>query len=313
MIIHSTKNSEGTRTLPDNKVVCMIRMGSKAKSVLIDLNSALVDCNLIVHTVQELSNCKTAQNVANIPAPGDIGLVGFEGLAIFIPGPVLRSTILTSNTTDPFKLILLITATTRTFDLENNNIEGMRVNAITCTDNLNAWFYGVCLGRITETRFSVVPDDREIILFNNTRHQFCITREHEALGHNPAANQEIGIKEHMNLIDNASILQQLTTAISAQNEEAAKSNNHWCNEILRQVSQDESKKDRTKKIYPSIIKMVCQAAAMSSNDDNKTLPGTYSRFIHQENVGMAQYNLVHQFKEQGSPDVAFASGTTQAL
>jgi hypothetical protein len=28
---------------------------------------------------------------------------------------------------------------------------------------------------------------------------------------------------------------------------------------------------------------------------------------------MAQYNLVHQFKEQGFPDVAFALGTTQAL
>jgi hypothetical protein len=47
--------------------------------------------------------------------------------------------------------------------------------------------------------------------------------------------------------------------------------------------------------------------------DNKTLPEAYSQFTNQENVSMAQCNLVHQFKEQGFPDVAFALGTTQAL
>ncbi len=36
-------------------------------------------------------------------------------------------------------------------------------------------------------------------------------------------------------------------------------------------------------------------------------------FINQENVGMAKYDLVHQFKEEGFSDVAFALGTMQAL
>jgi hypothetical protein len=49
------------------------------------------------------------------------------------------------------------------------------------------------------------------------------------------------------------------------------------------------------------------------NDENKDLPVTFTCFVNCENVGMAQYNLVHQFREQGFPDVAFASGTTQAL
>ncbi len=108
-------------------------------------------------------------------------------------------------------------------------------------------------------------------------------------------------------------MKQLTAAISTQNEEAIESNNLCRNKILRQVIQEESKKDRTKKIHPSLIKMICRAAASNSTDETKALPATCSRFINQENVGMAQYNLVHQFKELGFQDVAFASGTTQAL
>jgi hypothetical protein len=38
-----------------------------------------------------------------------------------------------------------------------------------------------------------------------------------------------------------------------------------------------------------------------------------SHFLNSNNVGMAQYELVHQFKELGFPDISFAQGTTQAL
>jgi hypothetical protein len=95
--MHFPKNFEGTRTQPNNKVVCTIGRCSRAVSILINLNSALADCNIIVPTVQELSDCKTVQDVANIPAPGDIGLAGFKGSLIFLPGPVLRNAILTST------------------------------------------------------------------------------------------------------------------------------------------------------------------------------------------------------------------------
>jgi hypothetical protein len=59
--------------------------------------------------------------------------------------------------------------------------------------------------------------------------------------------------------------------------------------------------------------MIAHTAAQSSNDENKNLPATFTCFVNCGNVGMAQYDLVHQFKEQGFPDVAFALGTTQAL
>jgi hypothetical protein len=107
-------------------------------------------------------------------------------------------------------------------------------------------------------------------------------------------------------------LEPFTAAISAQNKEAIESNNLRQNKILRQVSQDKSKKDCTQKIHPSIIKIICRAAALCSTDETEALPATCSCFINQENAGVAQYNLVHQFKEQGFHDDTFAAGTTNA-
>jgi hypothetical protein len=37
------------------------------------------------------------------------------------------------------------------------------------------------------------------------------------------------------------------------------------------------------------------------------------RFISAENIGLAQYQPIHQFKEGGFPGAPFALGTTQAL
>jgi hypothetical protein len=59
--------------------------------------------------------------------------------------------------------------------------------------------------------------------------------------------------------------------------------------------------------------MICRAAISCSTYETESLPATWSCFIDQENTGKAQYDLVHQFKEQGFHNVTFASGTTNAL
>jgi hypothetical protein len=65
----------------------MIGMGSQAVRILVGLNSALANCNIIVLIVLELSGCTTAQEVKDIPAPTK-GVIGFEGSSIYIPGPI---------------------------------------------------------------------------------------------------------------------------------------------------------------------------------------------------------------------------------
>ena len=87
MMLHSPRNFGGTRTRPANKLVCMIGMGPMAVSVLVDLNLALANCDIIVPTVLKLSGCTTSQEVKDIPAPAG-GVIGFEGSSIYIAGPI---------------------------------------------------------------------------------------------------------------------------------------------------------------------------------------------------------------------------------
>jgi hypothetical protein len=276
MTLHSPKNFGGTQTRPENKVVCMLGMGTQSASILIDLNLALANCNIIVPTVDELSGSGTAQEVEDIPIPAANRLVKFKGSAIFIPGPFLQNAIITSNLKDPFDLIPLMNSRARVFETKVVDILAeINGNPVNHTDDLNAWLYGVRQGTIPETRFLVFPDNDEISQFNFRRHQACILRG----GVQQNAGVTWATNNHAANVDNhASVLQQLTTAISAQNEEAIELNNLHQNEILRQVSQEESKKDCTQKIHPSIIKMICRKAALCSTDETDALLATCSCF-----------------------------------
>jgi hypothetical protein len=190
--------------------------------------------------------------------------------------------------------------TARAFDAAHANNGNVNGTANTHSDDLNAWLFGVKEGLINKTRYSVIPEDDKVAQFYSNRQFQCILNGGLAIGGGMVAN-------------NDAVLLQLTAAISAQNKAATKSNNLQCSEIHRQLSKDKSKKDRTKKIHPSILKMIAHAAAISLNDENKNLPETFIHFVNCDNVGMAQYDLVHQFKEQGFPNVAFALGNMQAL
>ncbi len=230
-------------------------------------------------TVDELSRCKTAQEVEDIPIPATNGLVRFEGSEIFIPGPFLRDAISTSNSNDPFDLIPLMNSRARNFETEVADILAeMNGNPVNHADNLNAWLYGVRQGTIPGTRYSVLTDDNEIAQFNFQRHQACISRGgvQQITGVTWATNNQ-----ETNAGDHASVLQQITAAISGQNEEAIESNNLHRNKIVRKVSQEESKKDCTQKIHPKIIKMICRAAASCSTDEIVALPATCTCFINQ--------------------------------
>jgi hypothetical protein len=88
----------------------------------------------------------------------------------------------------------------------------MNRNPVNHTDDLKPWLYGVKQGTIPETRYSVLPDDDEIAQFNFQRHQACISRGgfQQIAGVTWATNNQAA-----NVDDHASVLQQLTTAISA--------------------------------------------------------------------------------------------------
>jgi hypothetical protein len=155
----------------------MLGMGTQSVSVLVDLNLVLANCNIIVPTVDKLSRCETAQEVKDIPIPATNMLVGFDGSAIFIPGPFLQDAIIALNLNDPFNLIPLMNSRARDFETKVADILAeMNGNPISHADDLNTWLYGIKQGTIPETRYSVLPDDDIISQFNFQRHQACISR-----------------------------------------------------------------------------------------------------------------------------------------
>ncbi len=176
-------------------------LGNQATYILIDSKTALGDCRIIVPTVAELAECKTAKGVANIPVPDKNDLVGFEGSTVFIPSPLLRNAILASDTNEPFELIpiLIVTAAARAFNLEHEEDETMVSKAITHADNLNAWLNGVKAGSINKTRYQINPDDSEITSFCKEHHTQCIKE----------------VSGSLVSFDNSSVISQLTNAISA--------------------------------------------------------------------------------------------------
>ncbi len=275
----------------------MIGLGNQATYILIHLKTALGDCWIVVPMVTELAECETAKDIANIPAPEENGLVGFEGSAVIIPSPILCNAILASDTSEPFKLIPIVTAAARAFDSEHEEDETMTSKAPTHADNLNTWLYSVKVVLINKTRYQINPDDSEISLFCKKRHAQCIK----------------GVSGSSVPFDNSSVISQLTNAISAQNEEAIKSNRLRHQEIECTINKEESKKDSTKKIHTSIIRMIGHPSAESSTDESETLSVTCTRFLNSNFFGMALYEVIHQFKEQGFPDIGFAQGTVQAL
>ena len=114
-------------------------------------------------------------------------------------------------------------------------------------------------------------------------------------------------------VNNSSVISQLTNVISTQNKEAMESNRLCRQEIKQTINKEETKKDQTKKLHTSIIKMIRSVSAKSSSDESQAIPATCTHFLNSTNVGMAQYKLVHQFKELGFPYIGFTQGTAQAL
>jgi hypothetical protein len=194
-------------------------MGTQSVSVLVNLNLALANCNIIVPTVDKLSGCKTAQEVEDIPIPVTNGLLRFKGLAIFIPRPFLQNTIITLNSNNPFNLIPLMNSRARDFETKVADILAeTNGNPVNHVDNLNAWLYGIRQGTIPKTRYSVLPDDDKISQFNyQQQHQACISQG--------GVQQDAGVtwatnNQATNVDNHTPVLQQLTTTISAQNKEA---------------------------------------------------------------------------------------------
>ena len=79
------------------------------------------------------------------------------------------------------------------------------------------------------------------------------------------------------------------------------------------MEKDAKKKNRLKKLHPSVLKLLLFASAEDANTVPPEVSDTCERFINSETEGLADLELNSQFKSQNLPDVAFSVGFTQAL
>lgn len=305
-IFHSPKNFGGTLLRPSHKVACLTGLGRSEICVQIDLTSAVADSKLVTPSIEEFEACTTAQDVRDLPIPdiipGENEVYSYEGSNIMLPAPWLRDTIMNADTLDPFELIPIVIAAAKTYDEAHNTTDADR--AAVHADDFCSWAWGAGVGRIQETLIEINADDAELESFRIARHNECITSSGNNTEPQPIAN---------NLTNNADILQQLTASIARQTEEAATSNQLRKDEIERKRELDDEKKDRTKKIHKSIIRMLENASATSAMEIDLDMAESCMKFINSDSKGTAAQELSHQFEELNLTDVCFAPGIVQKL
>jgi hypothetical protein len=117
--LHSFKVAGGTLLRPTTKLMCLLGSGLSATSFIVDKQSLLNPCNLIIPTINKLQECSNQDKVNVINAPDDEGAVTYPGSASFFPAPWLSDTVLSSGTSNHAKLIPAMNAAAIEFNAKH--------------------------------------------------------------------------------------------------------------------------------------------------------------------------------------------------
>ena len=83
-MFHSIVNLGGTRFRREHKVIALMGMGSRAASVLLDVELALADCNITTPTLEEIKSCNSIAEFNALETPDQGPNPTFEGSGSFI-------------------------------------------------------------------------------------------------------------------------------------------------------------------------------------------------------------------------------------
>lgn len=299
-ILHSLKNTGGTRLRPESKVIALVGTGNVAVPVVVKMESILAECAIRTPLIEEFRGCSTAGEVAALATPSERGQTTLEGSACFLPAPFLRDAVLSAGTNEPNELMIIAMAAAVEFDRINDDEESFPDKAVPHAEDFMLWSWGVGNGRITETRFSLRPEDGELQTHLSDRQQQCIM-------------PSTGAATTAHSSDNSAVLTQLTESISQQTKEAAASNELRREEIARARDREEIRKDKMKKLHDSTINMIKMAASADFDRAADEVPASCKEFYQKETEGQADQELSLQFEAMGMGDVNFAHGFVQAL
>ncbi len=79
-----------------------------------------------------------------------------------------------AGTSEPFKLIPMVTAAAFEFNATHGNNKGYTTTAADHAGDFILWARGVGAGRVIATRLAFNPNDADLECFKNEHHQSCI-------------------------------------------------------------------------------------------------------------------------------------------
>ena len=139
LVLHSFKNAGGTLLRPEKKLMCLSGTGSLATVFEVDHLTLMAECNLVTPTIDELRECKTETEVAEVEAPEENGLVTYPGSASFLPAPWLADAVIAANSSNPFLLITRVNTAAKAFDLEHKEDENYITTAADHVGDFILW------------------------------------------------------------------------------------------------------------------------------------------------------------------------------
>jgi hypothetical protein len=296
---------------PNDKHVCFIGTNEEEIAVNIDLDSITSILNTVSPAIRNIVDCETAAEIASIPVPALNVQANFHGCPTFLPAPWLVSVILSTSSNDPLELIVVCKEVASIFDQfhQGNNLFISR--AFNHFKRFAAWAWGVHRGLIPPMSFVFDPSDVSVSLFKNSRLQQCIAGGGVSalaqINPLPAGNPP----SFTNQTD--AILLQLAHGITRQTEEAQTMNKLIFRQLDHNIEKDEKKKIRLKKLHPSVLKLILFASAEDPSSVPLDVTDSCERFINSDTEGLADLELITQFKNRNLYDIAFSVGLTQAV
>jgi hypothetical protein len=160
--------------------MCLLGTGASAITIKINSKQLVANCNLVTLTINKLRKCKTADKVSAIKAPNKTGLVAYPGSASFLAAPWLVNAVMAANSGNPFHLIAVVNAASKTFDEEQDADAEYITKATDNAGDFILWAWGVGAGRVTKTSFLIDPNNTDLELFKTQRHQTHISTANTA-------------------------------------------------------------------------------------------------------------------------------------
>ncbi len=330
LFLHSFKNIGGTPLLPANKYACIIGANENASAVIMDMQSITSNANLRTPKIANIVACGTVEAIADLPAPPNNAAVTYPGCSSFLPAPWLVDAILAAGTNKPFELILAAKAAAAAFDTAHDANTLYTTKAADHLEDFILWAWGVAKNKVTRASYIFDPDDAELARYRAARIQQCILPplpQAPILMPNlppPPQGQQAPAGAPPNFgfppiangngnNPNDAILLQLANSIIRQTEEAATHNELFTRQLDYTVERDDKKKDRFKKLHPSVKQLLLFASAEDADTVPDDVLDSCKRFINAETEGIADQELNIQFKNLNLHDAAFSIGFTQAL